>query len=525
VGMRGYAVLDLETTGFSPETEQIVELSVVLFDPQGVEEAAYTTLLNPGRSIPAEAVRVHGITDRMVADAPTFAAVAAEVYAQMENRILVGHNVTAFDLKFLTRAFERQGVEYAPPAVLDTLSLARTALPGLSSHRLEGLCKLAGIVNTTAHRAESDARATWHLLCALGLADIDDLTDLDKYNLPVVEHTIPAALVASRPRPVEPDLSLPQTCAGEVVVFTGGCPEGYRSREDAGKEVLRRGGRVGSSVSKKTTVVFAGDNAGAKLDRARELGKPVYPHASFADFLNEGHAMSKNVAPTTLRRHTGEEQTITGQAPHRVQPGYAAPSKNSETAPEKQEARSRTKNENNIPSKTTRTQPTPLRAAAASGKVSVGQAPIRESGPARVAAAAHMPPPRSADSVTQPSIQRPGPPEDRAQEVVAPVQSTKSPTHTLGAASMSPPRIETAVTTREPKENHTRMATASVVLGLLWLFWLGSIAAVVLGHVALRRIRTSPSRKGRRRALVGLVVGYLGVVLLLLGVVGALAGS
>jgi len=62
------------------------------------------------------------------------------------------------------------------------------------------------------------------------------------------------------------------------------------------------------------------------------------------------------------------------------------------------------------------------------------------------------------------------------------------------------------------------------VLGLLRLFWLGSIAAVVLGHVALSRIRTSSSQKGRRRALVGLLLGYGGVGLLLDGVVGTMVG-
>jgi len=523
--MRGFAVLDLETTGFSPERSQIVEFSVVLFNLQGVEEDVYTTLLNPGKSIPADAVRVHGITDRMVADAPTFAALALELRDKLADRALVGHNVVSFDLKFLTHAFKLQGVEYRPPAIFDTLSLARTALPGLSSHRLEDLCKLAGIQNTMAHRAESDARATWHLLCALALADIDDLTDLDKYNLPVVAHTIPDALVASRPRPVEPDLRLPQTCAGEVVVFTGGCPEGHRSREDAGKEVLLRGGRVGSSVSKKTTVVFAGDNAGAKLDRARELGKPVYPHASFADFLNEGHAVSKTFSPTTLRRHSGEEQIITGQAPQITQPIDSTSTKSSETAPEKQESQSRIKDESSMSSKTIRTQHPPLQATAAPGKVSVEDAKIRESKTAHATSSAHMPPPRSADIVTQPSNQRPASTEDGAPKVVAPAQSAKSSTRASGAASMPPPRVEPAPITREPKETHTRMATASVVLGLLWLFWLGSIAAVVSGHVALSRIRTSSSRKGRRRALAGLVLGYLGVVLLLLGIVSTLAGS
>jgi DNA polymerase-3 subunit epsilon len=301
----GYAVVDLETTGFSHHSDAIVEFSAVLFYAQGLEEGVYTTLVNPLRPIPAATTRVHGITDRMVATAPAFPQVSTEILKRLRGRIIVGHNVASFDLRFLRTAMDRAGLVYEPAGVLDTLSLARTALPGLKSHRLTELCRIAGIENRAAHRAETDARATWHLLCALALADLDDLTDLDKYNLPAVKHSIPEALVAFRPKPVSPDLNLPQTCAGEVVVFTGGCPDGYPTRAEAGNEVLRRGGRVGSSVSKKTTVVFAGDNAGAKLDRARELGKPVYPHAEFADFLSRGHPDTGDSLPTTIKRYVG----------------------------------------------------------------------------------------------------------------------------------------------------------------------------------------------------------------------------
>lgn len=304
--MPGYAVLDLETTGFSHQSDAIVEFSAVLFNAQGVEEGVYTTLVNPGRLIPAETTRVHGITDRMVSAAPDFHRVAPVILDRLVGRIVVGHNVSSFDLRFLATAFEREGLVFKPVGILDTLSLARTALPGLKSHRLAELCRISGIDNKAAHRAESDARATWHLLCALALADIDDLTDLDKYNLPVVEHSIPASLVAFRPQPVGPDPSLLQTCVGEVVVFTGGWPEGYRTRSEAGEEVFRRGGRVSSSVSKKTTVVFAGDNAGSKLDRARELSKSIYPHSAFADFLVGGHAGVGDFDTITIVLHGGD---------------------------------------------------------------------------------------------------------------------------------------------------------------------------------------------------------------------------
>ena len=209
LAMYGYAALDLETTGLYAGTDEIIEFSAILFDQYGKEEGVVTTLLNPGISIPPEASRVNNITDSMVASAPTFDSMAVELKRLIAGRILVGHNIKNFDMKFLTKAFSAAGIDYSPPTILDTLALSRIVLPGLTSHRLVILCDIANISNESAHRAESDARATWHLLCALALVDIDDLTDLDKYNLPIVEHSIPEKLVATKAQPVEPDLNLP----------------------------------------------------------------------------------------------------------------------------------------------------------------------------------------------------------------------------------------------------------------------------------------------------------------------------
>jgi hypothetical protein len=62
-------------------------------------------------------------------------------------------------------------------------------------------------------------------------------------------------------------------------------------------------------------------------------------------------------------------------------------------------------------------------------------------------------------------------------------------------------------------------AVASLVLGIIWLAWLGSILAVVFGHVALRQIRESEDQKGRNLAIAGLVLGYVGVVILVIAII------
>jgi DNA polymerase III epsilon subunit family exonuclease len=308
--VQGFAVLDLETTGLSSYQDRIVEVSVVYFDKNGREEFVYSTLVNPNRKIPPQASAVNGISDSMVSKAPTFTEISGRILENLADRVLVGHNISSFDVPFLVNEFASAGISWQAGSILDTLYLARKAYPSLKSHRLSELCKLAGIKNTQAHRAESDARATWQLLCTLAADDVDDLLDLDKYELPIFDSAVPSQLVARRPIKAKPDLNLKQTCAGEVVVFTGGKPPGYTNRNEARDAVVLRGGRATTGVTKSTTVVFAGDNAGSKLDKARELGILVLPHASFADFLDRGRSGIDAPATAHIRRFDGNDDIV-----------------------------------------------------------------------------------------------------------------------------------------------------------------------------------------------------------------------
>ena len=331
--MPTFSVLDLETTGLNPEKDRIVEICLVRYNQAGVEEDSFVSLLNPGAPIPGEASAINGISDRMVANSPAFAEISSDLLRRLEEVVLVGHNVAAFDAKFLVAEFARVGVAWRPATVLDTLKLARTAYPGLKSHKLRELCKLAGITNLHAHRAESDARAAWELLCTIAADDVDDLTDLDKYELPATKAAVPPGLVARKPQKTQPDPRLQQTCAGEHVVFTGGFPAGASSREDAKNSVLARGGSVSNTITKKTTILFVGDNAGSKLDIARQRGVTIVPHSEFPNFITHGrNGISQTKASTVIRRHdgttdvAGPETATTQQRPHAPAPVDPAPS-------------------------------------------------------------------------------------------------------------------------------------------------------------------------------------------------------
>lgn len=89
-GAKGFAVLDLETTGTGVLC-RILEIALLLLAPDGTSEAEWSTVINPGVPIPN--VAVHGIDERLAAAAPSFAAVAPTLAALLEGRVLVAHNL------------------------------------------------------------------------------------------------------------------------------------------------------------------------------------------------------------------------------------------------------------------------------------------------------------------------------------------------------------------------------------------------------------------------------------------------
>ncbi len=156
-----YAIVDIETTGSSGSEDGITEVAVILHDGKRTEDE-YSTLLNPGVSIPPNISFLTGIDDRMVEDAPYFGTIAEELHRRLEERIFVAHNVH-FDLSFLRKAFAREGY-HLDPKKLCTVRAARKILPGLPSYGLDQLSKHLGINNSGRHRAWGDARATARVL-------------------------------------------------------------------------------------------------------------------------------------------------------------------------------------------------------------------------------------------------------------------------------------------------------------------------------------------------------------------------
>ena len=152
-----YIVFDLETTGLSASTERITEIGAVKIK-NGEELGRFSSFVNPGMAIPPEVVKLTGITDAMVADAPSEDE-AIEAFANFCGRgaVLVAHNA-GFDSTFLKIAAGRVGMvlDYT---YVDTLIMARSLYPGLKNHKLGTIADHLNVALENAHRACDDAAA------------------------------------------------------------------------------------------------------------------------------------------------------------------------------------------------------------------------------------------------------------------------------------------------------------------------------------------------------------------------------
>jgi DNA polymerase III subunit epsilon len=171
-----YAIVDIETTGGHASANGITEIAIHVHNGERVIKH-FTTLINPQMRIPPFITALTGINNTMVANAPTFEAVAPQIFEILNDYIFVAHNVN-FDYSFVFHHLKKYGYELNVKK-LCTVRLARKALPGLASYSLGKLCRSLQINIDGRHRADGDAAATVKLfekiLDANGLDHIDKM--------------------------------------------------------------------------------------------------------------------------------------------------------------------------------------------------------------------------------------------------------------------------------------------------------------------------------------------------------------
>jgi len=142
----------------------ITEVAIVLHDGEA-SSLAYSSLINPGQHIPSHITALTGISNQMVRNAPSFDEVAGEIFALLDGRVFVAHNVN-FDYSFLFHALQQSGYSLHTKK-LCTVRYARKVVPGLPRYGLGSITRYFGISNDARHRAGGDAMATSALFSLL----------------------------------------------------------------------------------------------------------------------------------------------------------------------------------------------------------------------------------------------------------------------------------------------------------------------------------------------------------------------
>ena len=156
------AVIDLECTGMNLSTDRIVEIAIVKIMPDG-KKMVKRKLINPEIPIPSSVTEIHGITDEMVKDAPTFRQAANEIRQFIDTADLAGYNSNRFDIPMLVEEFLRVSLDldFRNRKLLDVQKIFHMMEQRTLTAAYKFYCN-GNLEN--AHSAEADANATWEVL-------------------------------------------------------------------------------------------------------------------------------------------------------------------------------------------------------------------------------------------------------------------------------------------------------------------------------------------------------------------------
>lgn len=186
-----YVVFDLETTGFSPESNRIIEIGAVKVQGGKITDK-FSTFVNPEVPIPFRIEQLTSINDSMVIDAPVIQEILPQFMEFCEGCVMVAHNAD-FDMSFIKKNCMHQGLE-CNPSIVDTVALARVLLPGLNRFKLDTVAKALGVSLDNHHRAVDDAGCTAEIflkfitmLTERGIHTLDEVNELGSSSVENVQ--------------------------------------------------------------------------------------------------------------------------------------------------------------------------------------------------------------------------------------------------------------------------------------------------------------------------------------------------
>lgn len=288
----GWAVIDVETSGFRPGQARIISVAALGLDADGRVEQSFVSLLNPG--VDPGPTHVHGLTSAMLEDQPQFTEIVEDLVDVLRGRTLVAHNV-AFDYSFLAAEAEIAEAELPVDSVMCTVELARRLELGVDNLRLETLAAHWGVTQERPHDAFDDAMVLTGIL-APALQRARD-RDIWLPVRPVTRHRWPNGRVThDELRPLKalaarmpcPFLNPGRFVRGRPLVQgmrVALAAEVRRTHEELVERMLYAGLAYSDDVDRETSLVVCNEPAPeqGKGYHALQLGVPVVSDVQFMD--------------------------------------------------------------------------------------------------------------------------------------------------------------------------------------------------------------------------------------------------
>lgn len=250
-----YCVVDLETTGFDPNYDEIIEISAIkVVNNNVVDKFSSLTKLEHTDSISEYITKLTGITNDMIKDAPNLENVLTDFLNFVGNNIIVGHNIN-FDIRFL---YDNCFYYFKKPFTndyIDTMRISRKLLPDLNNHKLKTISKHYNIDYSNAHRGLTDCNITYNCFNSLKdevLTQYNSIEEFTKIFKPLSAYNSFKNITTDKT-----DFDITHPLYNKVCVFTGKLDK--MTRKDALQLVADFGGICGNSVTSKTNYLIMGD--------------------------------------------------------------------------------------------------------------------------------------------------------------------------------------------------------------------------------------------------------------------------
>lgn len=316
-----YVCLDLETTGLSPQYDEIIEICAIKID-SGKEIERFQTLVKPENEIDEYISELTGITNELVADAPHIKDVLPSLIDFLSDWVIVGHNVN-FDINFVYDNCLEYMNSYFKNDFVDTMRLSRKVVPALKHHRLEDLVKYFNIEIEGAHRAAYDCTATICCLEKLKAVAVDTYGDVESALYEFTKGLKKSYADFKDLHATTNYIDVDNPFFERNVVFTGTLEK--MVRKDAAQLVVNLGGFAQNSITKKTDYLVLGNNDYCQAIKDGKSNKQkkaealilsgsdlkIIPESVFYDIISEwirdseqtGYATAENEPQTKIKIH------------------------------------------------------------------------------------------------------------------------------------------------------------------------------------------------------------------------------